>query len=162
MSAPPRSTLTVRPFRAAGTEPGQPPSNWGLAWYARVDFDACVKGRWPGWPGGLEGSARRRLHAAVALLRPCHPAALAGVPDETLTDELLRRADSIEGHLPPLLMATPTSPEPRLLEPDPLRALAVLTHLSGHTCDPGGSSLYSEALRAGRALDLWIPEPAHA
>jgi len=50
MSAPPRSTLTLNPFRIpaeVAKAAGGALTNWGLAWYARVDFDQILKAHWP-------------------------------------------------------------------------------------------------------------------
>jgi len=177
MSAPPRSTLTLRPFQAPVAVPRRTdrgaPSNWGLAWYARVDLDEILRDRWPGWSerlGGLvpEGLGDLRLRGALALARAC-----AGSPDppgspepdlrEDLADELLRRMRDLapEPPLPALMLATQVSPRPRLTERDAARALAVLTHLSGRTCDLSASPLLGEALLEGRPVDLWIAENAH-
>ncbi len=179
MSAPPRSTLTLQPFRLPDERAAEPargaPTNWGLAWYARVDFDRILLDRWPQWGGRLSGVAgpgvrqtHVRLCAAVALARGQgvslnDPWFLDASLDEELADELLGLAPTLSraGALPPLMLATRASspgPDP---DPDPVRTLAVLTHLTGRTCDPGGSPLLSQALREGLPVDLWIPEAAH-
>jgi len=169
MSAPPRSRVTVQPFRVpredgAASGPHKL-ANWGLAWFSRVDFDANLRTCWPGWaPEG--GSARRSAHlrlcGAVALVRGrIHPRDLERELGEDLGDELLRLAPVLASTLPPLLMATRAAEPTRPLEADPLRALALLTHLSGRTCDPAGPPLLSEALLEGHALDLWTPEATH-
>jgi hypothetical protein len=171
MCAPPRSTLVLRPFRLAAPEvPAAPEalSNWGLVWYSRVDFDRILKTRWPQWAAAMNQKlilpARQthlRLCGAVALLRPARPRDLEDALDEVLGDEVLRLAPNLAGSLPPLLLATRAAARDRAVEPDPVRALALLTHLSGRTCDPCGSPLLSEALQKGHALDFWTPEAAH-
>ena len=98
---------------------------------------------------------------ALALLRGQEPGDPGTGPVEILADELLRLAPALPGQLPPLLVATRASAAPRPLEPDPLRALAVLTHLSGRTCVPGGTALLSEALLQGHPIDLWTAEDPH-
>jgi hypothetical protein len=179
MSAPPRSTLTLHPFRLPEGRPAAPaegtPTNWGLAWYARVHFDWILRDQWPQWGhrlGGCAGSAGRQAHirlwAAVALARGQDlslddPWNLDARLDEELADELLGLAPALArmGTLPSLMLATRAvgqGPDP---DPDPVRTLAVLTHLTGRTCDPGGAPLLSQALRDGLPIDLWIPEAAH-
>jgi len=179
MSAPPRSTLTLHPFRLPGERPAEPAqgalTNWGLAWYARMVFDQILRDRWPRWGrllGGCAGHAGRQTHirlcAAVALARsqdasPIEPWDLDARLDEELADELLGLAPALvmAGTLPPLMLATRAEgpgPDP---DPDPMRTLAVLTHLTGRTCDPGGAPLLSQALREGLPVDLWIPEACH-
>jgi hypothetical protein len=178
MSAPPRSTLTLRPFQVPLAVPRRTdrgaPSNWGLAWYARVDLDQILQARWPDWSDRLGDIVapclgNLRLRGALALARACtgtpdHP----GTPDLSLhedrADELLRRVRMLvpEPALPALMLATQVSPRPRFAERDPARTLAILTHLSGRTCDLGASPLLSEALLEGRPVDLWIAEAAHA
>ena len=185
MSAPPRSILTVKPFQTAAPEAAGILTNWGLAWYARVDFEGHLRALWPEWaealldpgraptPGAaarrpaaapqrqLRPSPARKVHlrlcGAVALARGAqsHPWALEPELGEALVDELMRLAPDRASSLPPLLFATPARGPARPLEPDPLRVLAILTHLSGATCDPAGSPLFSEALRESHVLDLW-------
>jgi len=180
MSAPPRSTLTLQPFQVpAAKDPTVAqgaPTNWGLAWYARVNFDGILEAQWPRWFGELgdiacSGGYRShlRLCGAVALARiqdgiAAHPRKLEDGLGEELGDELLRRATGFERAqaLPPLMLATHASLAPRDADQDPARTLTILTHLSGQTCDPAGSPLLSEALREGQTLDLWIAEAAHA
>ena len=180
MSAPPRSAVTLHPFQVpAAKDPTAAqgaPTNWGLAWYVRVNFDWVLEARWPRWSGKLGDIAFGRGHrshlrlcGAVALARiqdgiAAHPQRLEARLCEELGDELLRRAPGFERALalPPLMMATRASQTPRDADQDPARTLAILTHLSGQTCDPAGSPLLSEALREGHALDLWIAEAAHA
>ena len=170
MSAPPRSVLVVTPFRAAASPaPSGTRSNWGLAWHARVDFDHHLRSLWPRWAAPMDEDdlpparkAHLRLCGAVALALGTHPETLAACLGETLVDDLMRLAPALTAGLPSLLMATPAQDPARPLEPDPLRALAILTHLSGRTCDPGGSPLFSEALREGRVIDLWTAEADHA
>jgi hypothetical protein len=76
---------------------------------------------------------------------------------EELGDELLHRAQSLSRSqtLPPMLLATKASEQEKTLEEDPIRALVLLTHLSGRTCEPGGSPLLSVALQGGLTIDLW-------
>jgi len=161
MSAPPRSTLVVNPFRAA---PGQG-SNWGLAWCARVDLDLNLRALWPAWARGLahpEAGRRRhlRLCGALAILAGVHPASLEHELYETLCDDLLRRAPAAS--LPPLMLASRATDHTRAPEPDPLRTLAILTHLNGRTCDPAGPPMLGEALQEGHTVDLWTPEAPRA
>ncbi len=180
MSAPPRSTLTLHPFQVPAAEDPAvtqgAPTNWGLAWYARVNFDSVLAARWPRWAGKLGDIAFGRGHrshlrlcGAVALARiqdgiAAHPRRLEARLGEELGAELLRRAMGFEWALtlPPLMLATLASLAPKAADQDPGRTLAILTHLSGQTCDPAGSPLLSEALREGHTLDLWIAEAAHA
>ena len=165
MSAPPRSILVVTPLRIQTPQAPEPPgaiTNWGLAWHARVCFDFNLHALWPHWagplrqdhPSGLD-KAHLRLCGAVALAFGIQPEALAGCLGETLVDDLMRLAPDRTADLPPLLFTTPARDPARPLEPDPLRALAMLTHLSGTTCDPAGSALFSQALREGHMLDFW-------
>ena len=172
MSAPPRSTLTLHPFQVAGGAPGGA-TNWGLAWFARVDLDHLLRDRWAEWAldlraGGAPGRRppHLRLCGAVALARLeaglcAHPSDLEATLPERLGDELLERAPALVRGLPDLLVASRASAGARDVEGDPARVLAVLTHLSGRTCAPQGSPLLSEALREGHALDLWTAEAAH-
>jgi len=166
MSAPPRSVVVVTPFRARTLAPAGVLTNWGLAWRTRVCFDLNLQALWPEWAQALDpddrsglDKAHLRLCGAVALALGTRPEALAASLDETLVDDLMRVAPELTGGL---LLATPARDAVRPLEPDPLRALAILTHLSGRTCDPGGSPLFSEALREGRTIDLWTAEADHA
>ena len=96
MSAPPRSTLTLHPFQVpAAKDPTVTqgaPTNWGLAWYARVNFDSVLAAQWPRWSGKLRNqsvSPGQRSH-----LRLCGALALARIQDgiaahpQKLEDEL--------------------------------------------------------------------------
>ena len=179
MSAPPRSTLTLHPFQVQlGMGPvvtQGTPTNWGLAWYARVNFDWILEAQWPRWAGKLRNrpdrSGRRshlRLCGAVALARiqdgiPAHPRKLEEGLGEELADGLLRRVPGFDraGTLPAMMLATRASQAPRNADKDPVRALIILTHLTGRTCDPSGSVLLSESLREGYTIDLWTPEASH-
>lgn len=178
MSAPPRSTLTLNPFRIpaeVAKATGGALTNWGLAWYARVDFDQLLKAQWPRWAGKLRNPTTSpgqgkylRLCGAVALARihegvPAHPGKLGAGQREELGDELLRRAPELSRAraLPLLMLVTRAADTLQTTDADPIRALAILTHLSGRTCDPGGSPLLSEVLQEGYAIDLWTAEASH-
>lgn len=159
MSAPPRSTLLLRPRQPAQDQGGGPaPSAWGLAWFARVDFDACLAARGTPVAGG---TGRARLLGAVELARTLAGEAVAredleGFSDEVLEDELLDRAarQVPDPSLPAMLMASPAEGR-RPAERDPGRLLAFLLHLTGRTCDLGGPPIIGAALREGAVLDLW-------
>ena len=139
------------------------------------NVDRILRASWPGWDlerrpaAGPPPLRHLRLCGALALARvhdgvPAHPVHLEAMLDEDLGDELTRRAASLgrDLSLPALLLVTPAAGAARTADPDPVRALAILTHATGRTCNPGGAPLLSEALQAGHAIDLWTPEPAHA
>lgn len=174
MSAPPRSTLTLRPFAPCAAPlaaEGTHPTNWGMCWLLRVDIETSVC---EAFPGLLPWDIADILHnpfllGALSLAR--RRRGLAGDPDllmgrskENLADELTCLAPGPEeaAGLPVQMMATPAGREDRAIERDPGRILAVLTHLSGRVCDLSASPAVAEALLRATPLDLWAPENAHA
>lgn len=170
MSASPRSTITLQPFRAraeSGMEDGEP-TNWGLSWVLRVDIGRMVLDAFPGWqPWNLLTIGcvpEPGLCGALALAQarqgtPADPWGLCKRNVEDLADELMRLApNAIEvPGLPTLMMATRVSQDERPLETDPSRALAVLTHLSNGVCDLSASPMVAEALLAAIPMDFWAP-----
>lgn len=171
MSAPPRSTMLLRPRDPMQNPqgPGAPspaPSAWGLAWFGRIDFDRFLGERHPELPMAQACGAERqrlRLRCAVALARSLSgeatgPGACEGLTDAALEDELLDWAarQVPDRSLPRMLMVSPaeagTDRDP---EQDPARLLAFLLHHTGRTCDLGGPPALGAALRDGAAVDLW-------
>lgn len=169
MSAPPRSTLTLVPFRAV-TEPGllEPSQQtaWGFVWRRRVDIVQTVHHAFPGllpWDlallrqnpylVGAVGLARRfrGLEADLDLIEVSSR--------EDLSDELVQlcpRQGEVQG-LPNQMMVTPADQVERVIEGDPVTVLSVLTHLSGQVFDMSLSPRVADYLLKGEALDLWTP-----
>lgn len=168
MSAPPRSVLTLKPFRPA--EPSVPTKGgaaWGLSWRLRVAVEAVIQDAYPEMlpPDIADLRNSAYLVGAVALARKhrgleADPETLFGHPFEALADELVRLAPGAEEvpELPRQMMVSFADGVDREPARDVAVVLAVLTHLCGSVCDLSASARVAPALLNGAVLDLWAPE----
>jgi hypothetical protein len=182
MSAPPRSSISFRPYRSEATLPGVVATN-GLCWRLRADPDALIRAHRPGLNRRM-GALRRQVQAcaqnqprSAALTAELRLLRLSGVLDlaaslsgtvsdipadvplETLLDRLADLSRTLpQANLPAMGIVEPVTPEAHRKPPaeDLLAALWVLTHLNGRTFDRDGLPLLAPGLEDGRAYDLYI------
>jgi hypothetical protein len=182
MSAPPRSSISFRPYRSEAALPGVAATN-GLCWRLRADPDALIRAHRPGLNRRM-GSLRRQVQAcaqdqprSAALTAELRLLRLSGVLDlaasltgtasdlpadvplETLLDRLADLSRTLpQANLPAMAIVEPVTPEAHRKPPaeDLLAALWVLTHLNGRTFDRDGLPLLAQGLEDGRAYDLYI------
>jgi hypothetical protein len=182
MSAPPRSSISFRPYRSEAALPGVAATN-GLCWRLRADPDALIRAHRPGLNRRM-GALRRQIQAcaedqprSAALTAELRLLRLSGVLDlaasltgtasdlpadvplETLLDRLADLSRTLpQANLPAMGIVDPVTPEAHRKPPaeDLLAALWVLTHLNGRTFDRDGLPLLAPGLEDGRAYDLYI------
>lgn len=182
MSAPPRSSISFRPYRSEAALPGVAATN-SLCWRLRADPDALIRAHRPGLNRRM-GALRRQVQAcaqdqprSAALTAELRLLRLSGVLDlaasltgtasdlpadvplETLLDRLADLSRTLpQANLPAMGIVEPVTPEAHRKPPaeDLLAALWVLTHLNGRTFDRDGLPLLAPGLEDGRAYDLYI------
>ncbi len=182
MSAPPRSSISFRPYRSEAALPGVAATN-SLCWRLRADPDALIRAHRPGLNRRM-GALRRQVQAcaqdqprSAALTAELRLLRLSGVVDlaaslsgtasdlpadvplETLLDRLADLSRTLpQANLPAMGIIEPVTPEAHRKPPaeDLLAALWVLTHLNGRTFDRDGLPLLAPGLEDGRAYDLYI------
>lgn len=182
MSAPPRSSISFRPYRSEAALPGVAATN-SLCWRLRADPDALIRAHRPKLNRRM-GALRRQLQAcaqdqtrSAALTAELRLLRLSGVLDlaasltgtasdlpadvplETLLDRLADLSRTLpKANLPAMGIVEPVTPEAHRKPPaeDLLAALWVITHLNGRTFDRDGLPLLAPGLEDGRAYDLYI------
>ncbi len=182
MSAPPRSSISFRPYRSEAALPGVAATN-SLCWRLRADPDALIRAHRPKLNRRM-GALRRQVQAcaedqprSAALTAELRLLRLSGVVDlaasltgtasdlpadvplETLLDRLADLSRTLpQANLPAMGIVEPVTPEAHRKPPaeDLLAALWVLTHLNGRTFDRDGLPLLAPGLEDGRAYDLYI------
>ena len=182
MSAPPRSSISFRPYRSEAALPGVAATN-SLCWRLRADPDALIRAHRPGLNRRM-GALRRQVQAcaqdqprSAALTAELRLLRLSGVLDlaasltgtasdlpadvplETLLDRLADLSRRLpQANLPAMGIVEPVTPEAHRKPPaeDLLAALWVITHLNGRTFDRDGLPLLAPGLEDGRAYDLYI------
>jgi len=182
MSAPPRSSISFRPYRSEAALPGVAATN-SLCWRLRADPDALIRAHRPKLNRRM-GALRRQIQAyaedqprSAALTAELRLLRLSGVVDlaasltgtasdlpadvplETLLDRLVDLSRTLpQANLPAMGIVEPVTPEAHRKPPaeDLLAALWVLTHLNGRTFDRDGLPLLAQGLEDGRAYDLYI------
>jgi hypothetical protein len=182
MSAPPRSSISFRPYRSEAALPGVAATN-SLCWRLRADPDALIRAHRPKLNRRM-GALRRQVQAcaqdqprSAALTAELRLLRLSGVLDlaasltgtasdlpadvplETLLDRLADLSRTLpQANLPAMGIVEPVTPEAHRKPPaeDLLAALWVITHLNGRTFDRDGLPLLAPGLEDGRAYDLYI------